>query len=421
MRLLVLCPHFDPDVAPTGVVMSAIVEQLARRGHDVHVVTSLPWYREHRVEGVWRGRLVRRSPRNRPAAHGRAAVILTRVHPFPTRRDSIAARAGGFAGLTLLVAGAAITARRRPDAVLAMSPPVTLGLAGWVAARRWRVPLVFNLQDIFPDAAIEVGALRNRRLIAVARRLELFIYRRCAAVTVLSNDMQANIAAKLSNDSRKQPMVRVIPNFTDIARIKPRNRLTAYREEFGLGDRTVVMYAGNVGFSQPLELLLAAARKMADRSDVVFVVNGDGSARPSLEEAASGLHNVVFVDFQPPERLEEVLATSDLQVIVLRKGLAHSSVPSKLYSILAAGRPVVAAVDHYTEIALVLEDADCGVSVPADDEAAFTAAVAALLDDPQRRAEMGRRGRSFVESCMSASDVAAAYETLIDELRSAQA
>ena len=407
MRLLVLCPHYEPDVAPTGEIMTAIVSELAGRGHQIRVVTSLPWYRRHRVEPDWRGRPVR-------AGVTRGGVRVTRVHPFPTVKASVAARALGFAGFTALVAATAVMARDRPDAVLAMSPPVTLGLAGWAAARRWRVPLVFNLQDIFPDVAIDTGAIASRRLVAAARRLERFIYDRAAAVTVLSEDMRANVAAKV--DAGRSGSVRVIPNFVDASRIRPRSRDTAYRAEHGLGDRTVVMYAGNVGFSQPLETLVAAARAQRHRDDVVFVVNGEGSARPALEASAADLPNMVFVGYQPAERLDEVLATADIGVVVLGEGLARSSVPSKIYSILAAGRPVVASVDPRTELPRMIDEAGCGLSVAPGDQRAFDDAVASLLDDPDRRDAMGRRGRAYVEACMTPEAVARAYEALFEEL-----
>lgn len=406
MRLLVVCPHYEPDLAPTGVVMAAIVSELERRGHDVRVVTSLPWYRQHRVEPQWRGRLVSR---------GRVSgVSVTRVHPFPTARGSVLARAAGFAAFSVLATAASAVSRDRPDAVLAMSPPITLGLAGWAAARRWRVPFVFNVQDIFPDAAIDTGAIRGERLIAGARRLERFLYGSADAVTVLSEDMRANVASKL--DTRRGTVVRVIPNFCDTAQIRPRSRRTAYRAEYGLGDRIVVMYAGNVGLSQPLDLVVSAARAYRHRDDVVFVVNGDGSARPALQASAAGLPNLVFADYQPAERLDEVLASADVHVIVLRKGLARSSVPSKLYSILAAARPVVASVDPGTEVTRVLDSAGCGLSVGPEDPAAFCDAVGSLLDDADQREAMGRRGRDFVEAQMTPSAVAGAYEALLEEL-----
>ena len=135
MRLLVLCPHFAPDTAPTGEVMTSIATELVARGHELHVVTSLPWYQHHRIEPGWAGKVVRHEDTD----WGR----ITRVHPFPTDKRNIPARAAGFAGFTVLSTALGLAGRRsaRPDVVLAMSPPLTLGGAGWLAARRWGVPV----------------------------------------------------------------------------------------------------------------------------------------------------------------------------------------------------------------------------------------------------------------------------------------
>ncbi|MDG1410149.1 MAG: glycosyltransferase family 4 protein [Acidimicrobiales bacterium] len=410
MRVLVICPHFDPDPAPTGVVMTEIVHRVAEQGHEVEIVTSLPWYTEHAVEPEWRGQLWR----TERTAWGR----ITRVHPFPTDKRNIPARALGFVGFTGLAGLLLLLRRRRPDVVLAMSPPLTLGLPAWVTARVRRVPFVFNVQDIFPDVAMEVGAITDPTIIGIARWLERFIYRRADAVTVLSDDLAENVSAKIGEDSSTK--VRVIANFVDTERIQPAERRNSYRDHFDLGDRTVVMYAGNLGFSQPLELLIDAARAMTDREDVVFVINGGGSERPRLQVLAADLDNVHFIDFQPPERLSETLAAGDIHVIALRKGLARSSVPSKLYSILAAGRPVLASIDPETEVERVLLTHECGVTCQPEDSAAFIETLRELLDNPDATAAMGDRGRRFVESWVSPTGVATAYIDLFDELRSSR-
>jgi colanic acid biosynthesis glycosyl transferase WcaI len=417
VRLLVLCPHFAPDTAPTGEVMTSIATELVARGHELHVVTSLPWYQHHRVEPGWTGKVVRHEDTD----WGR----ITRVHPFPTDKRNIPARAAGFAGFTVLSTALGVAGRRgsRPDVVMAMSPPLTLGGAGWLAARRWGVPFVFNIQDVFPDVAVELGAITNPRVIRLASWLERWSYRRSDAVTVLSEDLRDNLVAKIRGTvPDAHDRIRVIPNFVDTARITPRDPDAGpYRAEHGLTGKRVVMYAGNVGFSQSLDLVVEAARACGERpdlADVVFVVNGGGSARPQLEEQAAGLGNVVFVDFQPKERLPEVLAAADIHVVPLRRGLARSSVPSKTYSILAAGRPVVASVDEGTEVALVVEQAGAGLAVPPDDPAAFTKALVTLLEDPAAAQAMGRAGRSFVEAWASPAAVAERYEALFEELRS---
>lgn len=415
MNLLVLCPHFAPDVAPTGEVMTQIAAALVDRGHRLHVVTSLPWYRDHAVEPGWGGRPVR----HEDVAWGR----ITRVHPFPTDKGNIGARALAFAGFTVLSSVLAAATRRRPDAVLAMSPPLTLGLAGWAVARLRRAPFVFNIQDVFPDVAVELGMLTNPKVIAAASWLERVSYQAADAVTVLSDDLHDNLVGKLRGRRRGQAgKVRVIPNFVDTERIRPAERDNGYRRELGIGpDQTVVLYAGNVGFSQSLELLVDSARRLHEsgRDDVVVVVNGGGSARPDVERAASGLPNVRFADMQPAERLTEVLAAGDVHTVPLKRGLAKASVPSKLYSILAAGRPVLASVDAGTEVARTVERAGAGIAVPPEDADAFFQALLGLVDDPAGRGRMGESGRRFVEGWASPAAVAERYEDLFEELRRA--
>jgi colanic acid biosynthesis glycosyl transferase WcaI len=285
---------------------------------------------------------------------------------------------------------------------------LTLGLTGWLVGLARRAPLVFNVQDVFPDAAVRTGAISDRRVIAVAAWLERFIYRRARAVTVLSDDLARNVASKL--DAAGQDRVHVIPNFVDTDAIRPGPRLTSYRTELGIGDEPVVLYAGNVGFSQSLELVLEAARRLPD---VTFVVNGDGVARRSLEAQAAELANVRFAPYQPVERLSEVLATGDVHVVALRAGLGDVSVPSKSYSSLAAGRPVLASIDVGSAVPRLLAAAGAGVSVAPDDVGAFVSALQRLLADPAAAAEMGRRGRAWAEAEASPAAVGATYDALL--------
>lgn len=403
LRIAVLCPHFEPDTAPTGAVMTRIVAELAALGHEVHVVTALPWYRSHALEPGWTGKWVRRETTEWGS--------ISRIYPFPaTDKRNLVRRAAGFAGFSAL-AGLVSLRGGRVDAVVAMSPPLTLGLTGWVTHLVRRGPLIFNIQDVFPDAAIETGAITDRRVIALARWLERISYRRAAAVTVLSNDLRDNVVAKV--DASRRGDVRVIPNFVDTDAIRPLERMTALRAELGIGSETVVLYAGNVGFSQSLDMVVDVARSMPE---LTFLVNGDGAARTSLVERAAGAPNVRFSGYQPMERLAEVLATGDIHLVPLRAGLGRVSVPSKTYSILAAGRPALAAIDPGTEVPRILAASGGGVCVSPDDPEAFRRALAELGADVDRCRAMGAAGRRWVEDAASPAAVAQAYADLIVEL-----
>ena len=403
LRLVVLCPHFAPDLAPTGVVMTRIVTELAARGHELHVVTSLPWYRNHAIEQGWGGRLWRTEKTEWGS--------IIRVHPFPGKsKSNLLRRALGFIAFSYAVGIRSVHADGLPfkvDGVLAMSPPLTLGLTGWCTKIIRRAPLVFNIQDVFPDAAIQTGAISNKKIIAAAKWLERVSYQRSDAVVLLSQDLRTNMANRI--DAKHHHRLHVIPNFVDTVAITPQDRMTNYRSELGIGDQLVVMYAGNVGFSQSLNLVVEAAAKFPE---VAFVVNGDGAARKKLQEDCAELANVYFGDYQPIERLSEVLATGDIHLVPLRTGLAAVSVPSKSYSILAAGRPMLAAIDLNTEIPNMLQQSGAGIAVEPDNAPAFIEALGRLVNNRDQLSEMGANGRKWVETHASPASVAARYEEI---------
>lgn len=404
MKIVVLCPHFEPDTAPTGTVMTRIVHELADLGHELHIVSSLPWYADHAVAPGWGGRWIR--------TEATAWGSVTRVHPFPgADKSNLLRRAVGFLGFSALAGVAGLRVGgwfRRVDAVFAMSPPLTLGPIGWLVGVARRAPLLFNIQDVFPDAAVRTGAITDRRIIAAASALERFAYHRAAAVTVLSEDLRRNVAGKMAVSKRDR--VHVITNFVDTDVIRPGDRHTSYRAELDIGDEPVVLYAGNVGFSQSLDLVVEAARRCPD---ITFVVNGDGAARAGLQASAADVTNLRFAGYQPVERLPEVLASGDVHVVPLRAGLGDVSVPSKTYSSLAAGRPVVASIDSDTEIPRLLRASGAGLAVPPDDLDAFVAAIRGVVDHPDLAASYGSSGRGWVVAEASPRAVGAAYAQLM--------
>ena len=405
MKITIICPHFAPDTAPTGEVITQIVREFHKMGHQIHVITSLPWYRNHTVEAEWTARLI--SSEKTPWGK------ITRIHPFASKnRTNLLARGIAFCMFSCLASLVGLFSRRS-HVVLAMSPPLTLALAGWLTAKRHKAPLVLNIQDVHPDAAIETGTLTDERLIGLLKRIETMSYAKANAVTVLSDDLRNRLATRTDSESK----LRVIPNFVDTERIQPGNRDNAYRQELGLTDEIIVMYAGNVGFSQPLEIVLEAARHMADRDDIVFVINGNGARRALFEQEAEDLPNVTFMDYQPHERLNEVLAAGDIHLIPLQKGLSSVSVPSKLYSILAAGRPILASVDLGSEIDLVISRSGAGRTAAAGDTAEFIATLSALVDDRHGREAAGLEARRFAEEWLSTAAVAESYYDLFLELQ----
>ena len=410
MRLLVISPHLEPDTAPTGIIISAILEELNQLGNEIHAVTSLPWYEKHEVEKNWKGKGLQKFIRTDTEKYGK----VTRCYPFPSSKRSLIKRGMGFIGFATLTAVSTVFSRKKFDAVITISPPLTLGFVGWVASRRHRCPHILNVQDIFPDVAIQVGAITSPQIIRIFKKLERFCYKKSTAISVLSDDLAENVKSKMRPI---ESQIVVIPNFVDIRKIRPSKHQNSYRSELNLDNQLVVMYAGNLGLSQSLELLVQAARHHQDREDVAYVINGSGVAAPELIKQAQSLPNLCITGFQPAARLSEVLASADIHVVLLKKGLGTSSLPSKMYSIFAAGRPVIASIDSGTEVSKIISENQAGIAVEPGEFEEFISAIERLVNDKQERAEMGAAGRTWVEKQPTARMVAESYMNLLLALK----
>jgi colanic acid biosynthesis glycosyl transferase WcaI len=228
---------------------------------------------------------------------------------------------------------------------------------------------------------------------------------------VLSDDLAANVVNKLARSTRNPGTdVVVIPNFVDMTLFEEAATGESYRTEFGLGSGPIVMYAGNLGFSQSLDLVVGLAEA---RPHLTVVINGDGAARASLETDADRLPNLHLIDYQPAERLPEVLAAADIHLVPLKSGLGSVSVPSKTYSILAARRPVIASIDRGTAIEHLLNESGAGIVVDPDRPGVLIEAVDALIEDAPRRAEMGSAGHRWVSEHASPETAAVMYERVL--------
>ena len=407
MRLLVITPHFEPDTAPTGIIVTSLVEQWAKQGHQIEVITSLPWYEKHEIATQWKGRLFRRDEKE--------SVRVTRLHPFPQDKSKLLQRLVSFLAFSFLAVIASLSTKGPFDAVIVVSPPLTLGNVGKVAAIRHRCKLILNLQDIFPDVAVALGMVKSRSSIKFLEKYEKFTYNGSDAITVLSEDLEKNVNKKIDR-MKTPPKVTVVPNFLISSSIKPQSRLTNYRREHELGEKFVVMYAGNLGNSQSFELITNAAKKHEEREDVVYVINGSGVMSHRLNEQANELKNLKVIEHQPIERLSEVLASADIHLVPLRTGLGDMSVPSKIYSVFAAGRPVIASVDPGTEIERIVVESEGGISVAPDDFDSFIFELEGLIENSELRAEMGIKARLWLEKWYSSHTIADSYLDLIRQL-----
>jgi colanic acid biosynthesis glycosyl transferase WcaI len=403
MRILLLSTYFRPDIASTGVLMTYLAEDLAGLGHNVTVVTTFPHYDTGKIWEAYRGKLLHRDK------HG--LINVYRLHVYiPKCKDKLYERLFNYATFNALSALVG-TLIGKHDVVLAPSPPLTNGLSADLISRVHRIPFIYNVQDIYPDVAIRMGVMTNPRVIAFFRRMEQYVYRRAAALAVISEGFRRNLLAKGVPPHK----VKVIPNFIDTEFVHPLSRHNGFSSEYALDDRFVILFAGNIGFSQGLETVLEAAAKLTNQKNILFLIVGNGAAKSHLVNYAQelGLENVLFLPFQPYEVLPNMYASSDICLVPLRKGFTAESVPCKVFTITAAARPLIASVDRDSDTYHFVRDAQCGLWVEPEDSDALAEAILTLYADKELREYLGRNGRQHVEAHYTRQAIARQYHELL--------
>jgi colanic acid biosynthesis glycosyl transferase WcaI len=382
MRVCFFNRSYWPDQAATGQLLTELAQDLVcRHGWTATVVAGRALHASHEVRGSMR--LVSTE------THGGVRILRANGTAFNRRR--FAGRAANY--LTYFGSAMAATSRLGPqDVVVSLTDPPILGLAALVAARRACARFVFLCEDIFPEVATLLEDFHNTAVDRTLDRINRYLLREADAVVALGERMKRRLIEEKGADSSR---VHVIHNWADCQVITPGPKDNAFARAHGLADRFVLMHSGNVGLSQNLDLLVEAAARLQSRDRLVIAVVGDGARRQTLENEASrrGLANIRFFPYQPRELLHESFATADAFLVSLKPGLEGYIVPSKLYGILASGRPFVAAVDPSCEAATIAREHQCGTVAMPGDVDALVAAIATFYDDPAGARVMGENAR----------------------------
>jgi glycosyltransferase involved in cell wall biosynthesis len=283
-----------------------------------------------------------------------------------------------------------------PDVVLCMTDPPVIADVALVLARRFDAPLVVVSQDVFPEVAVALNRLDNPALVEVLRRATRLYLKRADRVVAIGETMRERLKSKGAAEDR----IVVIPNWVDTSDLEPRPRDNDWAREHGLTDKFVVMHSGNIGHAQDLDSLIRAATFLRDLEDLRIVLIGGGARRDELKQLMRRLETdqVVFMGYQPRELLAESLSSGDVHVVGLARGLSGYVVPSRLYGVLAVGRPVIASAEADSETAKVVEAIDAGVVVPPGRPELLARAIRCAYDGELELDAMGARGREWVKS-----------------------
>jgi colanic acid biosynthesis glycosyl transferase WcaI len=390
MKVLLYGINFAPELTGIGKYSGEMAAWLATRGHDLDVVTAPPYYPEWKVHAGFTG-----SQWQRHSWGPDSAVQVTRCPLWMPGRISGKTRLVHLASFALSsflpLVSAAI---RKPSLMVVVVPTLATAPLALLVARLWGIPVWLHVQDFELDAMLGMGLVsgggRSKRW---ATALESWVLRRFDRVSSISPKM----LTRLQDKGVVPAKVVDFPNWVDLDAIHPLQGPNPLRAELGLqGNNICVLYSGNMGEKQGIEVVIEAARQLTHRSDIQFIICGAGAAMQRLKAAAVGIGCIQWHPLQPLEKLNDLLNAADIHVLPQRAEAADLVMPSKLTGMLASGRAIVGTAHANTSLGQVL--AECCVRVDPDDASALAAAIASLADDPARRNTLGLSGRRYAET-----------------------
>lgn len=405
MKITILSLIFSPDNVSTAQIWAGIAEDLKAAGHEIRVITTTPhFHRDASMEAKqplrrWVGKFIQRSEyAGIPVYH----ILMPDKSIWPPLRilswinfHIVATLLGWFM-------------RFKPDVLIAPSPPLTIGLNAWAIAWMRGAGYIYNVQEIYPDIAVNLGIMKNKLVIGFFKWLEKLIYRKAAGVTSITPAMCAKIAERT-----EKKKVRLIPNFVDLSDVVEVERHNDFAKEHGLLGKFVMTYAGNMGVPQKLGVMVELARRIPELT-VLFVGGGGDAAR--LRESAEGLANVVFVDYQPISMMPQIYAASDIFYVGQDPQACSDGIPSKIYRILGYRKPLVVMTRSDSDLAEFVRESKSGLILSEDIEDAEKS-VRGLMNAPSKLDEFGRNGYSYVKTAFARSVVSNKYDDFCRELR----
>jgi colanic acid biosynthesis glycosyl transferase WcaI len=406
MRILIYSYNYYPEPIGIAPLMTELAEGLVSRGHEVRVITGMPNYPQRQIYDDYKGKLYCTEERN--------GVTIQRSYVWVRPKPGLLTRMlldGSF------VISSLVQALRgwRPDVVLLTVPPLPVAVPATLLGWFYSCPVVLNLQDILPEAAVHVGLIKNKLAIRVFEILEAFAYRSAHTISVITDGFTDNLVAKGVSASK----ICCIPNWVDVNFIRPLPKVNnSFRQAYGLEDKFVVLYSGNIALTQGLETVIQAAAQLRHVPEVVFVVVGEKKALEALRNVCAkyGTDNVLLLPFQPREQLPEMLAAADIGLVMQKGNVVSFNMPSKIQVLLASGRPIVASVPATGTAARAVQQSGGGVVVEPENPAQLAETVLNLYNNPAQAIRLSEQGRRYAMQHYSFEQALNRYENLFFDI-----
>jgi colanic acid biosynthesis glycosyl transferase WcaI len=386
VKFLILTQYFAPEIGASQVRLAYLCRELAEAGHTVEIVTGMPHHHADRIFPEYRGQFLFDGEWEGLKVH--------RTWLYASSKSNVK-RLISYASFAL-TCFFGMARSEKPDYLFVDSPPPFLAVPGWIAAKLWNVPLIFNVADLWPDSVRDLGVMSDGFLMRMAFHLERWIYKHATVVTAVTEGIRESL---LRSKGLPQEKVLFLPNGVDTRLFRPTAPDEFLKNKLGLAGKKVILYAGNHGYAGAVEQILYAAQALRDDSSFHFLLVGEGPEKPKLIELANtlGLNNVTFHNEVPLSEVPAFVAMSDLGVVTLRKSKVMAGArPAKAFVMMAGGKPIVMAAEG--EAARLIQTAGAGVVVPPENHEQLANAIRTLLKHPEVAAQMGANGRKYVVS-----------------------
>ena len=402
MHILIYSYNYHPEPIGIAPLMTELAEGLVKRGHSVRVITGMPNYPQRQIYDGYRGKWYVTEEKNGVTIQR----SYLRIKSKPNLVDRLVLELSFvFTSIPQALNG------WRPDVILLTVPPLMVSLPAALLGCLYDCPVVLNVQDILPEAAVRVGLIRNKWMIRALETLEKFAYRTADSISVIADGFVENLIKKGVSPSK----IRCIPNWVDVNFIRPLPKENnAWKKANKLDDKFVVLYSGNIALTQGLETVVEAAVRLRHIPEIVFAIAGESQALERLEKYCQtcGADNVVLLPLQPREQLPQMLAGADIGLIVQKSNVISFNMPSKIPLLLASGRAIIGSVPASGTAAKAIRKSGGGIVVKPELPEALAAAVMDLYNNPVKREMLGKTGREFAVERYSFEQALDQYEQL---------
>jgi glycosyltransferase involved in cell wall biosynthesis len=406
VKILLISRYFPPEIGTAANLFYELATALSKKRHDVTVTTNFPWYNLKEIPQKYKGKFFMREQLN-----GFSVIRLALPVPGPHKLKLAAGHA--TVPLTSAVSG---LISGTPDIIYVYSPPLFMGITGWLLKVFKNVPFIMGVQDLHPQCYIDQNILKNPLAIWMLEALEKFCYRQSSAITVHSDGNKEHIVRQKSIPGQK---VHVLHNWIDTEELQPLPRENTFSKKHNLCGKFVVGYAGTLGMSQGLMSVVEAAALLRDLKDIEFFIVGDGIEKEPMMRHANdlGLDNIRFLPMQPKTLYPLVVASCDVGLVTLNTRVKTPVVPSKILSLMAAGRPVLGSLPLHGDAPGLIREAGCGICIGPEDPEGLAREIVRLSDDTDLCQKFGQQGRQYVVREMSLDKTVTDLEELFERYR----